>query len=57
MSTHNVCIGSNIRKLAIPLHTPVLLYKVGYAGVYITRTCFLDGRFESTLRRIFFKSW
>ena len=27
----------------MPLHTPVLLYKVGFKGVYITRTCFRDG--------------
>ena len=31
MSTHNVCFGSKIRKLGIPLQTPVLLYiKVGF---------------------------
>ena len=27
MSTHNLCFGSKIRKIDIPLHTPVLLYK------------------------------
>ena len=26
----------------IPLHTSVLLYKSGFKGVYITRTCFPD---------------
>ena len=26
-STHNVCFGSNIRELGIPLQTPVFLYK------------------------------
>ena len=28
-STHNLCIGAKIRKIGIPLHTPVLLYKSG----------------------------
>ena len=36
-STHNLCFGAKIRKMGVPLHTPVLLYK---SGVYITRTCF-----------------
>ena len=36
--------GADIRKIGISLHTPVLLYiKVGFKGVYITRTCFRDG--------------
>ena len=34
--------GAKIRKIVIPLHTPVLLYKSGVQGVYITRTCFRD---------------
>ena len=42
MSTHNLCFGAKIRKIGIPLYTPVLLYKSGYKGVYITRTCFRD---------------
>ena len=28
-STHNLCFGAKIRKLGIPLHTPVSLYKSG----------------------------
>ena len=28
-STHNLCFGAKIRKIGIPLHTPVLLYKRG----------------------------
>ena len=28
-STHNLCFGSKIRKIGIPLQTPVLLYKSG----------------------------
>ena len=31
-----------MRKIGIPLYTPVLLYKSGGQGVYITRTCFHD---------------
>ena len=43
MSTHNLCFGAKIRKIGIPLHAPVLLYKSGgIMGVYITRTCFPD---------------
>ena len=26
-STHNLCFGGKIRKIGIPLHTPVLLHK------------------------------
>ena len=42
MNTHNLCFGAKIRKkIGIPVHTPVLLYiKVGFKGVFITRTCF-----------------
>ena len=42
MSTHKLCFGAKLRKLGIPLHTIVLLYKVGFKGVYISQTCFLD---------------
>ena len=31
-STHNLCFGVKIRKIGIPLHTPVLLYKSGVQG-------------------------
>ena len=31
-STHNLCFGSKIRKLGVPLQTPVLLYKSGVQG-------------------------
>ena len=41
MSTHNLCFGAKIRKIGIPLHTPVLLYKSGV----ILRTCFPDVTF------------
>ena len=42
-STHNVCFGLKIRKLGLPLQTPVFFYiKVGFTGVYISRTCFPD---------------
>ena len=36
-STHNLCFGAKIRKIGIPLHTPVLLYKSGaQKGIYFT---------------------
>ena len=44
MSTHNPCFGAKVRKIGIPLHTPVLLYKSEVQGVYITQTCFPDGK-------------
>ena len=31
-STHNLCFGAKIRKIGIPLHTPVLLYKSKVQG-------------------------
>ena len=31
-STHNVYFGSKIRKLGIPLQTPIFLYKSGVSG-------------------------
>ena len=34
--------GSKIRKIGIPLQTRVFLYKSGFTGVYISRTCFHD---------------
>ena len=33
-STHNLCFGAKIRKIGIPLHTPVLLYKSGVLRGY-----------------------
>ena len=41
-STHNLCFGAKIRKIGIPLQTPVFLYKSGFKGVFDTRTCFPD---------------
>ena len=41
-STHNLCFGAKIRKIGIPLCTPVLLYKGGLKGLYISRTFFPD---------------
>ena len=32
MSTHNLCFRAKIRKIGIPLHTPVLLYESGVLG-------------------------
>ena len=34
---HNLSFGAKIRKIDIPLHTPVLLYKSGvYGGIHCT---------------------
>ena len=35
-TTHNLCFGSKTRKIDKTRYTP----KVGYMGVYISRTCF-----------------
>ena len=36
-STHNLCFGAKIRKIGIPLQTPVLLYKSGVQwGIHYT---------------------
>ena len=41
--THSLCFGSKIRKLGIPLQTPVvLLYKSGCKGKYISWIYFLE---------------
>ena len=37
-STHNLCFGAKIRKIGIPLHTPVL--------IKVARTCFPDVRIQ-----------
>ena len=31
-SIHNLCFGAKTRKIGVPLHTPVLLCKMGYKG-------------------------
>ena len=36
-STHNLCFGANIRKIGMPLHTPISLYKSGIQG-YLNST-------------------
>ena len=41
-STHNLCFGAKIRNIGIPLKNPFFYIKVGYKGVYISRTCFPD---------------
>ena len=42
MSTHNLCFGAKIRIIGIPMYTQFCYIKVGFKGVYITRTCFHD---------------
>ena len=34
--------GAKIRKIGISPHSPVLLYKKGFKGVHISRTCYPD---------------
>ena len=42
MSTHNLCFGAKIRKKVYPCIPQFYCIKVGFKGVYITRTCFPD---------------
>ena len=42
------------RKIGIPLHTPVLLYKLGFKEVYITWTCFRSSGSVVAERHSFF---
>ena len=37
-----VLCTAKIRKIGIPLQTPVFLYKRGFKGIYISRTRFLE---------------
>ena len=40
-STHNLCFGAKIRKKYVYPCIPQVCYiKVGFKGVYITKTCF-----------------
>ena len=40
---------SQIRKIGLPLHTPILLYKSGIQGVYITRACYVMSKWTTTI--------
>ena len=42
MSTHNLCFGSKITNIGIPLDTLFHNIKVGFKGVYFSWTCFPD---------------
>ena len=55
-STHNEYFGSKIRKIGIPLQTPVFCFcvNVGLTGVYISRTCFPDASSVCRPKKIFF---
>ena len=45
-STHNLCFGAKIRKISIPLQTPVFIcIKAGFKRVYFSWTCFPDDAF------------
>ena len=53
MSTHNLCFGSKIRRIGIPPHTPVLLYKIGVQGgilfMYMLSRCDVAHHLQSPL--------
>ena len=55
-STHNLCFGTkkNKQNISISMHTPVLLLyvKLGFDGVYFTRTCYPDGLVSLWLTRL-----
>ena len=51
MSTHNLCFGTKIRKIDIPLHTQVYYIKVGFKGVYISWTCFPEVMLQFSMNR------
>ena len=44
--THDLCFESRIRKIGIPCKYQFYYMKAGYKGVYITRTCHPDARYE-----------
>ena len=39
-----LCFGAKVRKIGIPLQTPVSYINVGYKGVYISWTCYADDK-------------
>ena len=41
-STHNLCFGAKIRNIGISRIPQFFYIKVGFKGVYISRTCFPD---------------
>ena len=52
MCTHNLCFGSQVRKIVIPCKPQFHYIQVGYKGVYISWTCFLDVSFNKFEERI-----
>ena len=42
MSTHNLCFGAKIKKKAFSCKPQFYYKKVGFKGVFISRTCFPD---------------
>ena len=43
-STHNQCFGAKIRKNVYPSKPQFYYIKVGCKGMFVTRTCFRDGK-------------
>ena len=47
MSTHNLCFGEKIRKKYTPVNPQFYYIKVECKGVFVTRTCFRDEKFQT----------
>ena len=47
--THNLCVGSKIRKTAYPCKPQFEFIKVEFEGLFISRTCYPDSSFEQLL--------
>ena len=45
-STHNLCFRAKIRKNVYPCKPQFYYIKVGYKGVFVTRTCFHDAGYS-----------
>ena len=41
-SIHNLCFGAKIRKYVYPCKPHFFYIKVGFSGVFLSRTCFPD---------------
>ena len=52
MSIHNLCVTVKIRKKLYPCAPQVYYIKVGCKRIYITRTCYPDGRKRLNQRSI-----
>ena len=52
MGTHNLCFGAkNKKNMYTPTNPSFAIVKVGFKGVYITRTCFRDVLLEEVFQK------